>query len=47
MVEKILGGVGGGGAKVTQAGDKAIKLFYTLEDKIKTYIEKESEKLKL
>ena len=47
MVEKILGGVGGGGAKVTPAGEELIKLFYKLEDKIKTFVEKESAKIKL
>ena len=34
LVEKILGGKGGGGAKVTEAGEKAISLFYKLEQKI-------------
>ena len=47
LVEKTLGGAGGGGAKVTKAGDEAIKLFYELEEKIKTFINGESRKLKL
>ena len=33
LVEKILGGKGGGGAVVTEAGEKVIALFYTLEQK--------------
>jgi len=35
VVEKILGGKGGGGARVTKTGEKAIKLFYRLEEKMK------------
>ena len=46
LVEKILGGIGGGGAKVTKAGDDIIKMYYKLEEKVKAYIEKESGKLK-
>ena len=34
LVEKMLGGKGGGGAAVTETGEKAIKLFYTLEQKV-------------
>lgn len=34
LVEKILGGKGGGGARVTERGEKAIKAYYKLEDKI-------------
>jgi len=34
LVEKILGGKGGGGAIVTPTGDKVIKLFYRLEKKV-------------
>jgi len=37
IVEKILGGKGGGGAIVTQAGEKAIKLFYEVDEKMKKY----------
>ena len=46
LVEKILGGKGGGGAKLTDAGEKAIKLFYKLEDKMNLYAEKLTKELK-
>jgi molybdate transport system regulatory protein len=47
LVEKVLGGKGGGGAIVTEAGEKAIKLFYTMEEKIKKYSNELSKKLYL
>ena len=34
LVEKILGGKGGGGATVTETGEKAMDVFYKLEQKI-------------
>ena len=34
LVEKILGGKGGGGAIVTETGEKAIALFYRLDEKV-------------
>ena len=34
LVEKILGGKGGGGAVVTETGESAIKLFYILDEKM-------------
>jgi len=37
LVEKILGGKGGGGAAITEAGEKAIKLFYEVDEKMKKY----------
>ena len=37
LVEKTLGGKGGGGAHITPAGEKAIRLFYTLEKKIEQF----------
>jgi len=46
LVEKLLGGKGGGGAKLTTAGQKAIKTFYALEKKINDFINKESGKIK-
>lgn len=46
VVEKQLGGKSGGGATVTEAGDRAIKQFYQLQNKIKQFIEEESKKLK-
>ena len=47
LVEKILGGKGGGGAVVTEAGEKVIKLFYKLEEKVKKLSVELSEKIKL
>jgi molybdate transport system regulatory protein len=35
LVVKMLGGKGGGGAEITKAGDKAIKLYYQIEEKVK------------
>lgn len=46
LVEKVLGGKGGGGAKLTQAGEKAIATFYEIEKRIKDFAEKETENLK-
>lgn len=46
LVEKVLGGKGGGGARLTDAGQKAIKTFYALEKKINDFVEKESNKIK-
>jgi len=34
LVEKILGGKGGGGAIVTETGEKVIRLFYKLEQQV-------------
>jgi molybdate transport system regulatory protein len=46
LVEKLLGGKGGGGAKLTEAGEKAITTFYEVENRIKAFAEKETKKLK-
>lgn len=46
LVEKLLGGKGGGGARVTEAGEKAITLFYEIEKRIKNFAQKETENLK-
>ena len=47
LVEKILGGKGGGGALVTEAGERAIRLYYQLEEKIMKLSKELSEKIKL
>jgi molybdate transport system regulatory protein len=47
LVEKTLGGKGGGGARVTEAGEKAIKLFYKLEEKMSGFSKELGEKMKL
>jgi molybdate transport system regulatory protein len=47
LVEKILGGKGGGGALVTETGEKTIKLFYKLEEKVAKLSKELSEKINL
>ncbi len=39
LVEKILGGKGGGGARVTAMGEKVIALFHQLDEKMSTFAE--------
>jgi molybdate transport repressor ModE-like protein len=34
LVDKLLGGKGGGGARLTKAGEKAIVTFYEIEKRI-------------
>jgi molybdate transport system regulatory protein len=46
LVEKLLGGKGGGGAKLTEAGEKAIVIFYEIEKRIKDFALKETQNLK-
>lgn len=46
LVEKLLGGKGGGGARLTEAGETAIKVFYEIEKRIKEYAQKEAQNLK-
>jgi len=46
LVEKLLGGKGGGGAKLTEAGERAIKIFYEVEKRIKDFAQKETQNLK-
>ncbi len=46
LVEKLLGGKGGGGAKLTKAGEKAIAVFYEIEKRIKEFAQKETQNLK-
>jgi molybdate transport system regulatory protein len=41
LVEKDTGGKGGGGARLTVAGDRAIKSFYNLDDRFKKFLNKE------
>ena len=47
LVIKVLGGRGGGGTVVTGAGEKAIKLFYAMDKKIKKYADELSRKMDL
>lgn len=46
LVEKLLGGKGGGGARLTEAGEKAIIVFYEVQKSIKDFAQKETQKLK-
>lgn len=46
LVEKLLGGKGGGGAKLTEAGERAIIVFYEVEKRIKDFAQKEMQSLK-
>jgi len=46
LVEKLLGGKGGGGAKLTEAGENAITTFYEIENRIKEFARNETKKLK-
>jgi molybdate transport system regulatory protein len=46
LVEKLLGGKGGGGAKLTEAGENAIITFYEIENRIKEFARNETQKLK-
>jgi molybdate transport system regulatory protein len=47
LVEKILGGKGGGGAKVTDTGEKAIRQFYRLEEKLNQFSKELSNEISL
>lgn len=46
LVEKLLGGKGGGGAKLTEAGEKAIIIFYEIEKRIRDFALNETKNLK-
>ena len=46
LVEKLLGGKGGGGARLTEAGEKAIATFYEIEKKIKEFAQQEFKNIK-
>jgi molybdate transport system regulatory protein len=46
LVVKSLGGKGGGGAKLTESGKKAIVVFYEVEKRIKDFALKETQNLK-
>ena len=46
LVEKLLGGAGGGGARLTDAGKKAIIIYYRLEKNTREFADKETAKIK-
>lgn len=45
LVEKHMGGKSGGGSYLTEAGEKAIKSFHELEQKVKIFIDSEAKKI--
>jgi molybdate transport system regulatory protein len=46
FVELATGGKGGGGARVTKAGEQAIRMFRRFHDDLKKFLEREEKKLK-
>jgi len=47
FVEVIIGGKGGGGARVTEEGEKAIMLFHRFADDFEAFLQTEQKKLRL
>jgi molybdate transport system regulatory protein len=47
FVELATGGKGGGGARVTAEGLRAIKIFWRFHNDLQTFLKKEEKKLKL
>ncbi len=47
FVELSTGGKGGGGARVTDAGKKAIRLFRRFRDDLQSFLNREGKKLRL
>lgn len=47
FVELATGGKGGGGARVTEDGEKAIRLFRQFAEDFKIFLEREQKKLRL
>ncbi len=45
FVELAIGGKGGGGARVTQEGEKAIKLFWKFHEDFQKFLRREEKKL--
>ena len=45
LVEKKLGGAGGGGAYVTSYGEEIIQQFYELQSRIKEFAQNEAKKI--
>jgi len=45
FVELATGGKGGGGARVTEDGERAIQLFWKFSEDFQSFLEKEREKL--
>ena len=47
FVEVVSGGKGGGGARVTEEGEKAIRLFHQFDEDFKVFLGREQKKLGL
>lgn len=47
LVETLTGGRGGGGARLTNAGEKAIEAFWRLYNRFRKYLKDEMSKVKL
>ncbi len=47
LVESATGGLGGGGAFLTEEGERAIKLFWELYDDFQTYLRSQERKTRL
>lgn len=47
FVEKQRGGTKGGGATITESGERAINAYNELEGKVKAFIEQEKDKIQL
>lgn len=47
FVELATGGTGGGGARVTDDGRKAITVFWKFHEKLQAFLKREEKKLKL
>jgi molybdate transport system regulatory protein len=46
-VELATGGRGGGGARVTEAGERAIKMYRRLDERLLAFLQREGKKLRL
>jgi molybdate transport system regulatory protein len=47
LVEKAVGGKGGGGTHLTEAGEKAIRFFRAMDDKFREFLDKEMDNFPL
>ena len=46
LVKKLLGGKGEDGARLTEAGERAITVFYEIEKRIKDFAQQEFQNIK-
>jgi molybdate transport system regulatory protein len=47
LVEKVTGGKGGGGARLTEAGEKAVKFYQEFNDDLLEFLREEEKKFKI